>query len=61
MEPTEKMMKTNNTLRDPVCGRKINPNKAYAKIKIGKDFFYLCCPLCQSEFENDPQKFINKK
>lgn len=54
-------MKTNNTLRDPVCGKKINPNKAYAKVKIDKEIYYLCCPICQCEFENDPKKFITKK
>lgn len=54
-------MRTNNILRDPVCGKKINPNKAYAKFRIDKEIIYLCCPLCQSTFENDPQKFINKK
>lgn len=53
-------MKNNNgTLRDPVCGKKINPNKAYAKVKYGKETYYLCCPLCQSEFEMNPNKYIN--
>ncbi|MBS4033482.1 MAG: YHS domain-containing protein [Ignavibacterium sp.] len=51
----------NNTksLRDPVCKKKVNPNKAYAKVKYGKEIYYLCCPLCQAEFEKDPDKFIN--
>ena len=44
--------------RDPVCGKKINSNKAYAKIKYNKHLYYVCCPLCQSEFEKDPAKFI---
>jgi YHS domain-containing protein len=53
-------MKNNNqSLRDPVCGKKINPNKAYAKVKYGKETYYICCPLCQAEFEKDPDKFIN--
>ncbi len=46
-------------LRDPVCGKKINPNKAYAKVKYGRENYYLCCPLCQAEFEKNPVKFIN--
>ena len=54
-------MKTHNTQRDPVCGKKVNANKAYAKVKIGKEIYYLCCPLCQSEFENNPNRYINKK
>jgi YHS domain-containing protein len=54
-----KVNNKNNSLRDPVCGKKINPNKAFAKVKYGKETYYLCCPLCQSEFEKDPKKFIN--
>ena len=46
-------------LRDPVCGKKINPNKAYVKVKYGKETYYLCCPICQAEFEKNPKNFIN--
>ena len=55
------MHKKNYTHRDPVCGKKMNPNKAYAKIKYGKEFYFLCCPLCQSEFEKEPNKYIKPK
>ncbi len=52
-------MKNNNkTLRDPVCGKKINKNKAHAKVKYNKQIYYLCCPLCQAEFESQPMKYI---
>ncbi len=53
------MKSNNNSLHDPVCGKKINPNRAYAKVKLGKGTYYLCCPVCQAEFENDPKKYIN--
>lgn len=46
-------------IKDPVCGKKMNTNKAYAKIKYNKQTYYVCCPLCQSEFEKDPASFIN--
>ncbi len=46
--------------RDPVCGRKMNRNKAYVTIQYKSEKFYLCCPLCQAEFEKDPEKYINK-
>lgn len=55
------MKNTSNTIHDPVCGKKINANKAYAKVKYEKQFYYLCCPLCQSEFEKNPLNYINKK
>ena len=52
-------MKNNHqTLQDPVCGKKINRNKVQA-IKYYEGFtVYLCCPLCQAEFESDPKKYL---
>jgi len=43
---------------DPVCGLRINPNRAYAKVDYKGEVYYLCCPLCQSTFENDPEKYV---
>ncbi len=43
--------------RDPVCGQKINPNKAHISVQYRGETYYLCCPLCQKEFEKDPEKF----
>jgi YHS domain-containing protein len=48
-------------LRDPVCGKKMNPNKAYAQIAYKSEMYYLCCPLCQSEFEKEPDAYIQKR
>ncbi len=48
-------------LRDPVCGKKMNKNKAYAKVKYEKITYYLCCPLCQEHFEKNPKKYIEPK
>ena len=47
--------------RDPVCKRKMNRNKAYMTIEFRGKKYYLCCPLCQAEFEKDPDKYIKKK
>lgn len=44
--------------RDPVCKRKMNRNKAYVTIKYKGEAHYLCCPLCQAEFEKNPEKYI---
>lgn len=43
---------------DPVCGREISPQKAIAKIKYGKEIYYLCCPICLGRFSNNPEKYI---
>lgn len=46
---------------DPVCGKRMNVNKAHIVITYQGDDFYLCCSLCQREFENNPKKYIRKK
>jgi len=43
--------------RDPVCGRRMNRNKAYAIVKHNTVEYLLCCPRCQSEFEADPERY----
>ncbi len=47
--------------RDPVCGKKVNANKAYVQIVYEGTTYYLCCPLCQSQFEKDPKKYIQNR
>jgi YHS domain-containing protein len=47
--------------RDPVCKRKMNRNKAYVMIEYKGEKYYLCCPLCQSEFEKYPEKYISQR
>ena len=44
----------------PTCNVRVNPNKAYAKIAYQHQLYYLCCPLCQSEFEKEPEKYLKQ-
>lgn len=44
--------------RDPVCGRRMNRNKAYAIVAYEKVEYLLCCPRCQAEFEADPERYV---
>jgi len=44
--------------KDPVCGRRMNRNKAWAVLRYNKIEYLLCCPKCQSEFEADPEKWL---
>lgn len=52
--------KKSSILRDPVCMRRMNRNKAYVKIKYENEFYYLCCPVFQSEFMKDSKKYVDK-
>lgn len=45
-------------IRDPVCGKRINRNKAHIIIEYKDEDYLLCCPLCQAAFENDPEKYL---
>jgi YHS domain-containing protein len=40
------------------CGQPTNRNKAHMAIEYEGESYLVCCPLCQAEFEKDPQKFI---
>jgi YHS domain-containing protein len=42
---------------DPVCGKRMNPNKMHARVKYRGETYLLCCALCQSTFENESQKY----
>ncbi len=46
---------------DPVCGKQINRNKAHITIEYKGTTYPLCCPLCQAEFEKDPEKYIGHR
>ena len=44
-------------LKDPVCGKRMNRNKAHIVIEYEGVNYFLCCPQCQSEFERTPQAY----
>ena len=44
-------------LKDPVCGKRINRNKAHIAIEYENVNYFLCCPLCQAQFEREPATF----
>ena len=44
--------------RDPVCGKRINRNKAHIVLEHEGQKYALCCPVCQAEFERDPEKYL---
>lgn len=45
---------------DPVCGKRLNVNKAHIVVIYEGQEYYLCCPMCQREFEKNPQQYIRK-
>jgi YHS domain-containing protein len=51
-------MKRKQLQRDPVCGQRVNRNKAHIVIIYKGREYPLCCPKCQSEFEMTPEIYI---
>ena len=47
-----------NSNRDPVCGKRINRNKAHIVLEYQGKEYPLCCPVCQAEFEREPEKYL---
>ncbi len=46
---------------DPVCGKKMNVNKSHIVIVYEGQKVYLCCYVCQREFEKNPRKYMKKR
>jgi len=44
-------------LKDPVCGKRMNRGKAHIIIEYEGVDYSLCCPKCQAEFENAPERY----
>ncbi len=47
--------------RCAVCNARINKEKAYFTLKYKEEEYLVCCPLCKSKFEEQPEKYIKDK
>lgn len=45
---------------DPVCGMKVEPDKAYCTMENEEYVFYFCSKECQEKFNVDPKKYVSK-
>jgi len=48
----------NGRVVDPVCGKLLDPHEAHAVVEWNGQPVYLCCPLCQRSFEQEPQRYV---
>ena len=46
---------------DPVCGKRIKRQRSHISIEYRGTTYYLCCPLCQAEFERNPDKYASRQ
>lgn len=49
------------TVKDPVCGMKIDPAKAKGKADYQGKTYYFCSDDCKTKFEKEPAKYAEKK
>lgn len=54
------MSRRGGVRRDPVCGKRITRNGAHIVIEFDGERYYLCCPLCQAEFERHPTRYARR-
>jgi len=43
---------------NPVCGAVVDPARALSSLTIAGQTHYFCCQGCRTEFERDPQKYL---
>lgn len=53
-------MEKKHVTNDPVCGMKVEPEKAYSKIEHEGHVIYFCSKNCEEEFKKSPRKYLSK-
>ena len=49
------------TVRDPVCGRRLNPDRTFRFADFKGQRYFFCSPGCRDAFGNDPRKYLKSK
>lgn len=45
----------------PVCGMKVEPEKAAARVEHAGETYYFCALGCKAKFEADRERYVEKK
>jgi Cu+-exporting ATPase len=43
---------------DPVCGMRVNPERAAAQYDFQGQTYFFCCPGCRAKFEQEPARYL---
>jgi Cu+-exporting ATPase len=49
---------TEATVKDPVCGMQVDPQKAAARYDHAGQTYFFCCGHCLEKFRADPEKYL---
>src|SRR5690348_6624651 len=47
--------------RDPVCGMRVDPASARAKVEHGGKTYFFCCTGCAKKFEAAPEQYLKPR
>lgn len=56
--PLQRIEQPAASVRDPVCGAVIEPDKAYGSVEHDGQRYYFCCPVCQGAFRQNPNLYL---
>jgi P-type Cu+ transporter len=59
--PPDKTAMPESTVLDPVCGMRVDPQKANGPVVHGGKSYYFCCPGCAERFRAAPEKYLSPK
>lgn len=45
---------------DPICGMTFDEEDAAATSEYEGETYYFCCEPCREQFEEDPEKYVQK-
>ena len=49
------------SVQDPVCGMRVNPQTAADSYAFGGQTYYFCRPHCRAEFQADPDRYLGSR
>lgn len=52
---------TPGTVKDPVCGMWVDPDKARGSASYKEKAYYFCSPRCAEKFKAEPEKYLTAK
>jgi hypothetical protein len=41
-----------------VCGKGVEHEEEFCRLKVGEIMIALCCPLCMEVYQKDPQRYL---
>jgi Cu+-exporting ATPase len=55
----DKHSASNATVRDPVCGRSVDPATSQHRFDLGRETYHFCSAGCRTKFAADPKAYLD--